>query len=107
MAYRVLLIEQAEHDISTIHHYIAAADSRAAADQVVAELEAACASLADLPSRGRVPTELRSLGVTGCREIRWKPYRILYRIEGSQVLVNCVLDGRRDVESLLRRRLLR
>ena len=45
MAYRVLLVEQAEHDISNIHHYIAVSDSRAVAYQVVAELEAACASL--------------------------------------------------------------
>jgi toxin ParE1/3/4 len=36
-----------------------------------------------------------------------KPYRLIYRVEGDRVYVPAVLDGRRDLEELLIRRLMR
>ena len=47
------------------------------------------------------------LGITDYREAHFKPYRIIYRVMGQQVIVYCVLDGRRDMQSLLLRRLMR
>jgi hypothetical protein len=40
-------------------------------------------------------------------EIHFKPYRIIYQIVGRTVFVHCVLDGRRAVQEMLERRLLR
>jgi toxin ParE1/3/4 len=57
--------------------------------------------------RGRVVPELRELSLEPWRELLVKPYRIIYRISGPQVLIIAVLDGRRDVEDTLLRRLLR
>ena len=70
-------------------------------------LEELCNSLTELPERGHVPKELRDVGITQYREVDYKPYRIIYRIIGNEVVIHCVLDGRRDMESLLQRRLLR
>ena len=44
---------------------------------------------------------------TGYREVHFKPYRIIYEIVGRKVFIHCVLDGRRAVQELLERRLLR
>jgi toxin ParE1/3/4 len=41
------------------------------------------------------------------REVIERPWRILYRIDGDTVLVLAVLDGRRELRSLLLERLLR
>jgi toxin ParE1/3/4 len=41
------------------------------------------------------------------REIHFKPYRIIYQIIDKRVFVHCVLDGRRDLQELLERRMLR
>jgi len=41
------------------------------------------------------------------REAHYKPYRVIYRIVDTQVIVYCVVDGRRDMQSFLQRRLLR
>ena len=60
-----------------------------------------------MPGRGHVPPELERIGVRGYLEIHFKPYRIFYQIAGRKVFVHCVLDGRRALQEVLERRLLR
>lgn len=36
----------------------------------------------------------------------FKPYRLVYRVAGERVYVYLIADGRRDMQSLLARRLL-
>jgi len=107
MNFAVLLSEQAERDIEDIYRYIAAHDDVKKADRVLAALEKSCRALADFPERGNAPKELDPLGITEFREVHYKPYRVIYRIFGARVVVYCVLDGRRDMQSLLQRRLTR
>ena len=40
------------------------------------------------------------------REIFFKPYRIIYRVMEDNVHVLVIADGRRDMQTLLQRRLL-
>ena len=80
---------------------------RSRADRVLDSLEELCNSLAELPERGNAPMEVSDLGITQYREVRYKPYRVIYRIIGDEVVIHCAIDGRRDIESLLQRRLLR
>ncbi len=70
-------------------------------------LEELCNGLAELPERGNAPKELRDLGITQYREIHDKTYRVIYQIIGDEVVIHCVVDGRRDMETLLHRRLVR
>lgn len=57
--------------------------------------------------RGHIPPEMARLGVHDFREIHYKPYRILYEIIGTEVIVHAVVDGRRDLRDILAARLLR
>jgi toxin ParE1/3/4 len=63
-------------------------------------------SLATEPTRGSVPTELRCLGDQDYRQVFFKPYRLIYRVVGERVAIYLIADGRRDMQSLLARRLL-
>lgn len=103
----VLLTEGAKADLQDIYRYIASQESVARADAILRNLEDAGASLAQLPERGNIPKELRALGISEFRETHVAPYRIIYRILAQRVFIHCVLDGRRDMQSLLQRRLLR
>ncbi len=110
MSFEVLLSgggDDAALDIEDIYRYIAEHDSIANADRVLLALEETCLGLSDMPERGNVPKELRAIGMTEFREAHFKPYRAIYRIVGQQVIVYCVVDGRRDMQSFLERRLLR
>jgi toxin ParE1/3/4 len=107
MSFEVFLSGDAERDIEEIYRYIAVQDGIARAEKVLGNLQDACAKLIDYPARGNVPKELRPLGIDEYREVHYKPYRVIYRITGRKVIVYCVVDGRRDMQTLLQRRLLR
>ena len=107
MDFAVLISEDAEHDLFDIYRYIAEQDGVRIADRVLTALEETCNRLSRFPERGHVPKELLSLGIADYREAHYKPYRIVYRIMGRKAVVYCVLDGRRDMQTLLQRRLLR
>jgi toxin ParE1/3/4 len=105
--YRVRLTDEAELDLVDIYRYVAEIDSIAAANHLLDELERLCSALSDLPQRGHIPPELDRVAVTSCQEVHFKPYRVIYEVIGRDVVVHCILDGRRDMQSLLERRLLR
>jgi len=105
--YRVRLTEDAEQDLIDIYRYIALHDSVENADYVLDQLESLCSRLTDLPERGHVPPELDRIGVTNYREVNFKPYRVIYEVIRQDVFIHCILDGRRDMPSLLERRLIR
>jgi toxin ParE1/3/4 len=101
------LAGEVEKDLIDIYRYVATHDSVKAADYLLDELETLCSSLLSSPKRGHVPPELERVAVTAYREVHFKPYRVIYEVVGKDVFVHCVLDGRRDMQSLLERRLLR
>ena len=105
--YRIRIVEDAEQDLIELHHYIATYDALEKADYVLDQLEPLCLELSELPARGHVPPELDRIGITAYREAHFKPYRVIYQILGQDVFIHCVLDGRRDPQSLLEHRLLR
>ena len=106
MHFEVSLTEDAERDLEEIYFYIAAHDSLAGADHVLDRLIKATEALRSSPDRGAYVYELRSLGIAEYRQIFFKPYRLICRVHSQQVIVYVVTDGRRDMESLLARRLL-
>lgn len=105
--YRVRLADDAEQDLIDIYRYVATNDSAEAADYLLDKLETLCSKLSSLPERGHVPPDLERVAVTAYREVHFKPYRVVYEVIGREVFVHCILDGRRDMQSLLERRLLR
>ena len=105
-SFEVFLTQGAEQDLETIYDHIAQFDCVANADHVLEALMATADSLSKFPTRGSYPKELISLGIKEYRQTFFKPYRLIYRITGNQVIVYMVVDGRRDMQSLLARRLL-
>jgi toxin ParE1/3/4 len=104
--YGVSLTQDAKRDLEEIYRYIAERDSRGSADRVLDRLVQAADALRTAPHRGSHVDELRSLGISEYRQIFFKPYRLIYRVHAKQVIVYVVVDGRRDMGSLLMRRLL-
>lgn len=105
--YRVRLAEEAEQDLVDIYRYIKSHDSAEKASHVLDRLELLCVRLVELPGRGHVPPELDRIGVLSYREVHFKPYRVIYEVIRQDVFIHCVLDGRRDMQALLERRLIR
>lgn len=104
--FEVLLTEGAERDLEAIHDYIAEFDCVAGANHVLDELMKVVKRLSRFPQSGSYPKELVSIGIKEYRQTFFKPYRVIYRVTGGQVIVYLIADGRRDMQSVLARRLL-
>ncbi len=104
--FEVLLTQGAEQDLASIHEYLSEFDCVANANYVLDGLIDIAESLSKFPERGSYPKELVGLGIKEYRQTFFKPYRVIYRITGSQVIIYLIADGRRDMPSVLSRRLL-
>lgn len=104
-AYRVSITNAAEQDVEDIHDYVAELDSPRKAIALLSKFDAAIERLEDSPERGSYPKETLSLGIREFRQLTVGPYRIVYRVSGRKVVILLVADGRRDMKSLLERRL--
>ena len=106
MPFLVQLTDDAVRDLEEICDYIEQHDAPGKADHVLEQIERAFGSLAKHPRRGNYPKELLDIGIREYREIFFKPYRIIYRVMEQNVYVLVIADGRRDMQTLLQRRLL-
>jgi len=106
MSFEVLMTRDAAGDLEELYDYIAEHDAPSKADYVLDRLQKVLDTLAAFPERGSYPKELLALGIREYRQTFFKPYRVIYRIIGQRVYVYLIVDGRRDMQALLERRLL-
>ncbi|MCA9438291.1 MAG: type II toxin-antitoxin system RelE/ParE family toxin [Candidatus Omnitrophica bacterium] len=96
----------ARSDLWDIVDHIAG-DRPKTALRILGKIEEKVTDLKDFPERGRTVPEFERVGILQYRELIIKPWRVVYRFSGSQIVVLSVLDGRRNVEDVLFRRLTR
>ena len=104
--FEVLLTAGAEQDLEAIHDYISEFDCVANANYVLDQLMKLAEKLSRFPERGSYPKELVALGIKEYRQTSFKPYRVVYRVAESQVIIYLIADDRREMQSVLARRLL-
>ena len=106
MSFQIFLTEDAACDLEDLYDYIEWHDVPGRADYVLDQIEKALSNLSENPERGAYPKELLAIGLREYREIFFKPYRIIFRVVDENVYVMVIADGRRDMQTLLQRRLL-
>jgi plasmid stabilization system protein ParE len=104
--FQVVVTTTAFEDVEAIVGYIEGEDP-AAAERISVAIWSKCQSLRSMPARGTVVPELACAHVEGYRQVLVSPWRIIYRAQGSTILIVAILDGRRDVEEELLQRLKR
>lgn len=103
---KVLWTSVAASDLQEIGEFVAA-DSVSAANGLLDRVDAAVAELRSHPAMGRVVPELSKHNITEYRETVLAPWRLFYRVERELVYIMSLIDGRRNIEDVLLRRLLR
>jgi toxin ParE1/3/4 len=96
MAHR--LAPEAEADLDELWYYVASNSSIEVADRLVDSLTTRFFLLARHPRAGRRRDDLWP----GMRVFPVGDYVVLYRVEGTDVLIDRVVRGSRDLEALLR-----
>ena len=107
MPYAVFLTADAARDLEKLHDYVASHDAPGKAEHLLERIEKTFSNLAEYPERGACVKEMLTLGIREYREIFFKPYRVIYQVIGDAVYVLLIADGRRDMQTLLQRRLLK
>jgi toxin ParE1/3/4 len=104
--YSVTVTQTAEDDIDDIILYIAE-DNASIAMKILDKLQKAINSLKYFPERGRRVPELLDKNIKEYRELIETPWRIIYKIENNNVCVITVIDGRRNVQDILTKKLIK
>ena len=106
MSFGVFLTTDAARDLEELYQYIVQHDAPGKAEYVLTRIEKTFNSLSESPKRGVYPKELLALGIRDYREVFFKHYRLIYRVISDTVYVLLIVDGRRDMQALLQRRIV-
>ena len=105
-AYRVFITHSAEEDLKEIVDFIAE-DEPGIALKIFDKLEHRIRSPKELPDRGRIVPELKDKDILAYREVIESPWRIVYSIIENTVYILFVIDGRRNVNDIFLKKLVR
>ncbi|MDO9454404.1 MAG: type II toxin-antitoxin system RelE/ParE family toxin [Stagnimonas sp.] len=106
MSLKVVLTADALSDLDEIHAYIAEHSGNAMADRIADGIRSQLLKVVAQADAGSYPPELLEWGIREFRQTRYKPYRIIYQADATRFIVMLIADGRRDMKTLLQRRLL-
>ena len=107
MKYNIYFTKGAKQDLFDIYSYIKEKGYPLNAKNLLDQIKTTCQNLSNIPNRGHLPPELEQVGVFDYRETNIKVYRIIYQVINENIYIHCILDGRRDIQGILLKRLLR
>jgi plasmid stabilization system protein ParE len=107
MSFRVIFLESAELDLKELKRYIVKNFGKTTWQASYGEIKGAVNHLKVFPHEGGVPYELERLGLAQFRHVLSGMNRIIYEIRQEIVYIHIVCDSRKEMKSLLTRRLLR
>ena len=103
---KVVLLAGAEQDLIDLRAYLVKSFGRQAWDSSYGQIKSAIRSLRDFPLAGTVPEEIADLQLGEYRQVIAGMNRIIYEICGDIIFVHIICDTRRQLRTILARRLL-
>ena len=106
MKQKIVWSQDANDDLIDIVTYIKEKSGKNVATEIYERIINHVEKIEIFPEAGRVIPELMSIGVIDIREIIETPWRIFYRITSTDIQIISVIDGRRNVEELLYKKVI-
>lgn len=106
MTIKVVLLQSAESDIKNLRGYVVKNFGMNAWHVTSRKLRESIAAIKSRPESGSMPGELSKLGLAQYRQVLSGMNRIVYELRGDTAYVHLICDTRRDLQSMLTRRLL-
>ena len=104
--YNVIVSKSAEDDLRDIVDYYKSLNP-SYVESVITQFEHNILSLSRFPLSGRIVPELYDQGIEQYREMIQGQYRIVYEKQAENVVVQAVIDSRRNLQDILLAKLLR
>jgi plasmid stabilization system protein ParE len=107
MSFQVVFLASAEQDLKELKTYIIKEFGQKAWQTSYAKIKESVEVLKTFPMSGSLPGELERLGLTQYRQIISGMNRIIYEPRQTVIYIHIVADVRKDMRTLLTKRLLR
>ncbi|PPK77637.1 plasmid stabilization system protein ParE [Methylobacter tundripaludum] len=107
MNMKVVILESAEHDLKELKSYIVKNVSVEAWQSTYDKIKAVIRNLKTFPHVSSIPEEFEKLNLSQYRQVISGMNRIIYEVRQDTLYIHIITDARRDLKSLLTRRLLR
>lgn len=107
MKYEVVILKSAEQDLRDLRTYLLKNLGVDTWRESLEKIKAAVDNLKTFPFIGVTPDALEHINLTQYRQVLAGKNRIVYELRQSIVYIHIITDTRRDMTSLLTRRLLR
>jgi plasmid stabilization system protein ParE len=104
---KVVILESAEHDLKELKDYIIKNFSVETWQITYDKIKTAIRNLKSFPYAGSIPEELEKLNLSQYRQVLSGMNRIIYEVRLNIIYIHIIMDTRRDLKSLLTKRLLR
>jgi toxin ParE1/3/4 len=106
MTLSVVVLRSSEEDLKMLKRYLVSNFGAETWRASYGQIKDAIASIRAFPSQGRIPDELANINLSQYREVVAGMNRLIYDVHGDTIHVHIVCDTRRDLKSLLMRRLM-
>lgn len=107
MSIKVVILESAEYDLKELRSYIVKNVSLTTWQNTYDKIKEVIRNLKTFPYTGSIPEEIEKLNLIQYRQVISGMNRIIYEVRQDTLYIHIIVDGRRDLTSLLTRRLLR
>jgi plasmid stabilization system protein ParE len=107
VTFKVVFLRSAEQDLLELRSYVVRNFGMETWQASLARIKECVKSIGVFPLGGSVPDELERLNLTQYRQVISGMNRIVYEIRQDTIYIHIVCDTRKDMQSLLARRLLR
>ena len=107
MNFKVVILESAEHDLKELKNYLIKNFSVETWQNSYDKIKVVIRNLKTFPNAGSIPEELEKLNLSQYRQVLSGMNRIIYEVRQDIVYIHIITDARRDLKSLLTKRLLR
>lgn len=104
--YKIVFLHSAEQDLKELKAYILKEFGKDIWQICIQKIKETVNNLVTFPLGGKIPDELSSLNLTQFRQIIPGRNKIIYEIRHKTIYIHIICDARKDMQSLLTRRLL-
>jgi len=104
---KVVVLAGAEEDLKDLRRYLIKSFDKPVWQRTYRKIQDSIRTIRAFPQRGSIPDELVDLGLQQYRQVISGMNRIIYEIRDETLYIHIICDTRRDMRTLLSRRLLR
>jgi toxin ParE1/3/4 len=104
---RIVFLAGAEEDMKELRRYVLKCFGKSAWQETYEKIKESTRTIQNFPRSGSIPDELVDVRLQQYRQVIAGMNRIIYEVADEVIYIHIVCDTRRDMHTLLSRRLVR